>query len=297
MPRTLRRWAAIPVLVAAMIATIMIAATPAHADAPATVGNTDGDGLNVRQGPNTSSAVVNSVQTGDVIQIACQAYGESVTNTYGFTSNIWDYSTGLGGYVADAYMSTGHDGRIPGIPECDDSSNPPPGNIVPLQQNQGQTTQWEDCGPTSVVTALLAQGITPHGWNVSPVESIHRAREDMGLQRNVPTQGTNETQVNTAFSTYGISSYTSWNFDTILAHVRNGGSAVMAGNTRGVTWDVNVVDPNGVAHFLTVAGYDANTGEYLVVDPIAVQNTIKRTTSGVLYSYFDNDLGRAAVLI
>ena len=138
MPRILRRWAAIPVLAAAMVVTSLAAASPAHADAPATVGNTDGDGLNVRQGPNTSSAVVNSVQTGDVIQIACQAYGESVTNTYGFTSNIWDYSTGLGGYVADAYMSTGHDGRIPGIPECDapgpmaegfDNSNNNPGTI------------------------------------------------------------------------------------------------------------------------------------------------------------------------
>ncbi|HIW61800.1 MAG TPA: hypothetical protein H9881_05045, partial [Candidatus Stackebrandtia excrementipullorum] len=82
MPRILRRWAAIPVLAAAMVVTSLAAASPAHADAPATVGSTDGDGLNVRQGPNTSSAVVNSVQTGDVIQIACQAYGESVTNTY-----------------------------------------------------------------------------------------------------------------------------------------------------------------------------------------------------------------------
>ena len=115
----IRRLAAIPVVVAAMVAGVLISATPAQADVPATVGNTDGDGLRVRQAPFLSSAQVGSVQTGDVIQIACQAFGDEVTNSYGFTSDLWDYSTALGGYVADAYMATGHDGRIPGVPECD----------------------------------------------------------------------------------------------------------------------------------------------------------------------------------
>ncbi|MFD0556558.1 uncharacterized protein YraI [Stackebrandtia endophytica] len=297
-PRSLlRRLTTIPVLVVAILAGVLITASPAQADAPATVGNTDGDGLNVRQGPNTSSTIVGAVQTGDHVSIHCQAFGESVTNTYGFTSNIWDYSTALGGYVADAYMATGHDGRIPGIPECGDQP-PPTGNITPLQQNQGQTTQWEDCGPTSVVTALLAVGITPHGWNAGyPVESIHRAREDMGLARNVPTGGTNEDQVNRAFATYGLNTYTSWNLDAILAHVRGGRPVVLAGNTIDLTWPVNVANPNGVPHFLTVAGYDAASGRYLVVDPIAVENSIKYTTRAVLAAYFDHDLGRAGVLV
>ena len=293
----IRRLAAIPVVVAAMVAGVLISATPAQADVPATVGNTDGDGLRVRQAPFLSSAQVGSVQTGDVIQIACQAFGDEVTNSYGFTSDLWDYSTALGGYVADAYMATGHDGRIPGVPECDDTA-PPTNDITPIQQNQGQTTQWEDCGPTSVVTALLSQGITPHGWNVSVVESIHRAREDMGLQRNVLTGGTNESQVVQAFATYGINATVSWDFDAILAHVRAGGSVVLAGNTRGVNWPVNVKDPaTGVPHFLMVGGYDASTGRYLVADPIAIENTVKHTTSTILYAYFDNYLGRAGVLI
>ncbi|GAA4907337.1 uncharacterized protein YraI [Stackebrandtia albiflava] len=295
--RILRRITAVPIILAALFAGLLVSASPAHADAYATVGNTDGDGLNVRQGPNTSSAVVGSVDTGDAVWIACQAYGEYVTNTYGFTSNIWDYSTALGGYLADAYMATGHDGRIPGVPLCDDDP-PSDGDIVPIRQNQGQWTQWEDCGPTSVVTALLAIGVTPHGYSAGyPVEAIHRAREDMGLQRDVRTGGTNENQVNTAFASYGLSSYTSWNFDNSLAHVRNGGAAVMAGNTRGLNWPVNVADPNGVPHFLTVAGYDSGSGLYIVLDPIAVNNTVKYASAATLWAYWDNYLGRAAVLV
>lgn len=275
----------------------LAAGTQAPTDAPATVGKTDGDGLTVRQAPNTGSAALDLVHTGDRVDIACQAYGEPVTNTMGFDSDLWDYSTALGGYLADAYMDTGYDYRIPGVPECEDEP-PGDGEIVALQQNQGQVTQWEDCGPTSVVTALLAQGVTPHGWDPSyPVESIHRAREDMGLVRDVPTGGTNEAQVNTAFSTYGLSTYTSGDFQEILAHVRGGGSTVLAGNTIDLPWPVNVASPDGVPHFLTVAGYDADSGEYLVVDPIAVDNTVKSASEATLAAYFDHDLGRAGVLV
>ncbi|CAM3250777.1 C39 family peptidase [Stackebrandtia soli] len=293
--RPCRRLARRALIIVATIATALFALpATAHAGHPATVGNTDGDGLNIRQAPTTASSPVGLAQTGDVIDVTCQAYGQWVTNTRGFSSNLWDYSSDDGGYLADAYMNTGYDGRIPGVPECDDAP-PPGGDITPLQQNQGQFTQWEDCGPTSVVAALLALGITPHGWNTSTVESIHRAREDMGLARNVKTGGTNETQVNRAFATYGLSTYTSWNLDTILAHVRSGRPVVLAGNTIDLPWPVNVASPNGVPHFLTVAGYDGNGG-YLVVDPIAVNNTVKVASRATLAAFFDHNLGRAGVL-
>ena len=269
----------------------------AHADAPATVGNTDGQGLVVREDPNTTSAANDLVQTGDTVNITCQAVGESVTNTKGFTSDLWDFSEELGGYLADAYMATGHDGRIPDVPECEESTPPPPsGDITPIVQYQGQYTQWEDCGPTSVVSVLLSQGITPHGWDAAnPVESIHRAREDMGLVRGEKTNGTNADQVNTAFATYDIDSYTSYDLDAILAHIRDGGSVVLAGNTVALPWEVRVADPNGVAHFLSVVGYDADSGNYLVVDPIAAENSVKEASADTLAAYFNHTGGGAGV--
>ena len=39
-----------------------------------------------------------------------------MTGTYG-TSTIWD-RIGSGRYVSDAYVYTGHDGYVPGVPRC-----------------------------------------------------------------------------------------------------------------------------------------------------------------------------------
>jgi hypothetical protein len=293
-----RRYAAVLLASAASIAGLVGTAAPAHAAAWATVGNTGGVGLTVRAAATPASAALGLVPTGTGVSISCQKYGASVTNEAGFTSTLWDYVPARGGYLADAYMSTGYDFRIPGVPECSGGTTPPPaGSYVPIQQNQGQVTQWEDCGPTAVVTALLRLGITPHEYGSGKRAAIERARADMGLARGVLTGGTNETQVNKAFRTYGLNTTTSWSFDASLAHVRSGRPAVMAGNTRALPWDTNVRNPTvGVAHFLTVAGYDSATGQYLVLDPIAVINSVKYTTRAVLLAYWDNNGGRAAVL-
>jgi Peptidase family M23 len=69
--------------------------------------------LTVRAGASTSSAAVGTVGDGTFVTISCQKTGTSVSGTYG-TSNIWDK---IGeGYVADAYVFTGSDGRI--APDC-----------------------------------------------------------------------------------------------------------------------------------------------------------------------------------
>lgn len=81
--------------------------------APGTV-NTSGPSLTVRAGASASSAAVGSVDDGDRVTITCQKMGASVTGTYG-TSKLWDF---IGtGYVSDAYVATGSDGRV--APDCD----------------------------------------------------------------------------------------------------------------------------------------------------------------------------------
>lgn len=83
--------------------------------ASATV-NTAGDPLTVRSGPGTGYSAVGTVADGQTVSIACQTSGTSVSGTYG-TSSIWD-RIGSGRYIADAYVYTGHDGYIPGVPRC-----------------------------------------------------------------------------------------------------------------------------------------------------------------------------------
>ncbi|MDI1464394.1 peptidoglycan DD-metalloendopeptidase family protein [Catellatospora sp. KI3] len=78
--------------------------------------NTAGSPLTVRSGPGTGYSSVGTVADGASIDIFCQTTGTTVTGTYG-TSNIWD-RIGSGRFVSDAYVYTGYDGFIPGVPRC-----------------------------------------------------------------------------------------------------------------------------------------------------------------------------------
>jgi hypothetical protein len=75
--------------------------------------NTSGAPLTIRAGAASSTAAVGSVADGAFITITCQKVGQSVTGTYG-TTRLWD-KIGAG-YVSDAYVSTGSDGRV--APDC-----------------------------------------------------------------------------------------------------------------------------------------------------------------------------------
>jgi hypothetical protein len=277
-------------LVLAMVAGTVVGTAGIASAATGTVGNTDGDGLTVRSAPTSASGSLGLVWDGRVVDISCQAQGQSITNTNGFTSDLWDFVPALGGYLADAYMATGYDYRIPGVPDCGGTS----GQYVPVSQFQGQPNQGEDCGPTSVVTALLAAGVTPRSWSASnPVNAINRARADMGYDPgwNDPgTAGTNESDVRRALAANGVSATVVFDdFDRLLSHVRAGGPVVMAGNMKDLPWS-----GQNVPHFLTVAGYEG--GQYLVLDP-ASEAIVYRTSAGVLAAYWDNYLGRAGVML
>jgi Peptidase family M23 len=75
--------------------------------------NTAGAPLTIRAGASTDTAAVGTVADGAQVTITCQKHGESVTGTYG-TSTLWDKISG--GYIADAYVSTGSDGQV--APTC-----------------------------------------------------------------------------------------------------------------------------------------------------------------------------------
>lgn len=78
--------------------------------------NTAGTALTVRSGPGTNYTAVGTVADGASVSISCQTSGTTVSGTYG-TSSIWD-RIGSGRYIADAYVYTGYDGYIPGLPRC-----------------------------------------------------------------------------------------------------------------------------------------------------------------------------------
>ena len=75
--------------------------------------NTAGAPLTIRSSASTSGSTVGSVADGAYITITCQKRGQSVSGTYG-TTTLWDRVNG--GYVSDAYVSTGSDGQV--APTC-----------------------------------------------------------------------------------------------------------------------------------------------------------------------------------
>ncbi|WP_163507282.1 hypothetical protein [Fodinicola acaciae] len=105
-------------LVAAVAAVVLVAAAPAYA-ATGTVHTDSGVALTVRSGPHTSSTAVGSIADGTSVTIDCQLNGDAVTGKYG-TTDIWDHVPSKGGYVSDAYVYTGSDGRV--APDCSGST-------------------------------------------------------------------------------------------------------------------------------------------------------------------------------
>ena len=103
--------------VAGVAAAIALAgATPAFA-ATGTVHTDSGAALTLRATPSTSGSSVGSVADGTAITISCQTNGSTVDGKYG-TSDIWDKVGN--GYLSDAYVYTGSDGRV--APDCDGST-------------------------------------------------------------------------------------------------------------------------------------------------------------------------------
>lgn len=76
---------------------------------------TSGAALTVRAGPGTSFRALRTKANGSSVKIVCHARGDRVSGTYG-TSTLWD-KLAAGGYVSDAFVYTGSDGRV--APWCD----------------------------------------------------------------------------------------------------------------------------------------------------------------------------------
>jgi len=74
---------------------------------------TSGASVNVRSGAGTSFKIVGTVDDGQSVRISCQQRGSTVSGPFGRT-DLWDKIGS--GYVSDAYVFTGSDGRV--APDC-----------------------------------------------------------------------------------------------------------------------------------------------------------------------------------
>lgn len=295
--------------VAASVVTVLapVAAIPALAaskvDNTAVVGNTQGLGLIAHDAPRLNAPNTGTLKTGQKVKITCQISGDSATGPWHNTSKLWSHVDGVG-YVADAWLNTGTDGRIEGVPSCSKKppkpSKPAPskGKLVPIRQGQGQAGQWYDCGPTSLVMALHAVGKKPEKWSASkPVNSILAARKAM---QEYDGGGTYASQARTGLKHYGIESTQTTNMDDVLAAARKGKVSMVMGSTSELPWPKDVINPNQVIlHWVVVAGYDSKSKKYLVLDPASASssNTVHKLSGNQIKQYNRVVPGQGAVIL
>lgn len=297
--------------VAASVVTVLapaaaipaLAASKSSVDNTAVVGNTQGLGLIAHESPRLKSANTGTLQTGQKVKITCQINGDSTTGPWHNKSKLWSHVDGVG-YVADAWLNTGTDGRISGVPDCKKQPPKPSkpstgkGKLVPVRQGQGQAGQWYDCGPASLVMALHAVGKTPEKWNANkPVNSILAARKAM---QEYDGGGTYASQARTGLKHYGINSTSTTDMDDVLAAARKGKVSMVMGSTSELNWPKDVVNPNQVIlHWVVVAGYDSKTKKYLLLDPASAtsSNKVHRVSGDLIKRYNRVAPGQGAVIL
>jgi uncharacterized protein YraI len=83
---------------------------------------TGGLGVYPRTSTSMSASKVSpALAEGAVVTISCETTGETVTDTAGYTSSLWD-QLDSGYYVANVYINTGTNDRTPGVPDCGSST-------------------------------------------------------------------------------------------------------------------------------------------------------------------------------
>lgn len=117
-----------------------------------------GIGVYPRSAPYMGSTKIgNALPDGTAVNIACETYGETVTDTVGYTNNIWERLVD-GTYVANVFVNTGVNGLTPGIPIC--ASAPAPSQKF----NRNAASAWalqhaRDAQPFSAACTWFASNV------------------------------------------------------------------------------------------------------------------------------------------
>ena len=102
--------------------------------APGRVDVNDGFTLTVRRAPRSGARKVRELRDGANVRIVCQTQGEQVTGTFG-TTRLWN-KLARGGFVSDAFIYTGKDGRV--APACPGRKTRPKKRRQPQDRQKGR---------------------------------------------------------------------------------------------------------------------------------------------------------------
>lgn len=159
------------------------------------------------------------------------------------------------------------------------------------QFRTGLATQSVDCGPASIVSAMLAQGYTPKGWSgntaASKTNAVRQARIGIGHNR-----ATNDADVVRSLKSEGVNGRAKVGAEGAMDAVRKGSTVIVDGymNTLPYIYDYRKAkgaNPN-VLHWVTVSLYRPATNDYLLMDS---NDGVSRWVTADQVKRFNNSAG------
>lgn len=129
-----------------------------------------------------------------------------------------------------------------------------------------------NCGPASVTMALRMVGLDIPGFSGQNSEAVLDKARVIATGENNVAKGTTDNQLESLISTSGGRWSESSNFGEMTSWVKQGIPVVMAGNPAhgwNNRYSSDQVYPFDGGHWVTVSGYDAKTGYYIVNDPLS----------------------------
>ena len=156
-------------------------------------------------------------------------------------------------------------------------------SYVAIDQFQGQPTQDADCGPTSAVIAMLAEGYQPQGYDQGPRAAIETARGQTGLASG-PTV---EAHMVSILDAQGVPANADTDFTGALDEVRDGKSAIITGYMDALPYVYDYRAAQGVnphiVHAVVITDYDSADGTFRILDPNTGVDA--RATAGQLETF------------
>lgn len=146
-----------------LVAAVLTIATPgsASADGEPTYGlnYTAGLGAYPRSEPRYEARTGAALPEGSSISARCYSYGETITNNWDYSSDVWIQSTD-GTYWAEAWLETGSNGVPDGLPNCSENSSSDTTDTQP---------EWQpDCSPdSSYIDGDISVTQEPVGFKIS----------------------------------------------------------------------------------------------------------------------------------
>ena len=129
-----------------------------------------------------------------------------------------------------------------------------------------------NCGPASVTMALRMIGLDIPGFNGQRSEAVLDKARVIATGTNNTSVGTTDTELERVIDASGAKWSESNNLDEMLGWVKQGIPVVLSGNPSRAwnsRYSSDQVYPFDGGHWVTVSGYDAKTGYYVVNDPLS----------------------------